>query len=183
MREVSPSDLSFFGISPMRSVLFVYILMILAACSSSGKSVSDNDAGSGSILTGRSEPGISLSDLGDMINPKTGSGLPINALLWRASLDIASSIPIDDVDTFGGSIVTEWYSLTTSPNERIKLTFFVLDLELRSDAIRVQVYVQRRQDGLWIDYGTDSELARKLEELVLTRAREIRTSSVTETIN
>ena len=166
----------------MRSVLFIYILLMLAACSGSGKSIPVNDAGSGSILTGKSEPGISLSDLGDMINPKSGVGLPINALLWRASLDIASSIPIDDIDTFGGSIVTEWYSLAKSPNERIKLTFFVLDLELRSDAIRVQVYVQRRQDGLWLDDGTDSDLARKLEELVLTRAREIRASSVTETV-
>tara|TARA_A100001015_G_scaffold198424_1_gene221418 strand:- start:255 stop:755 length:501 start_codon:yes stop_codon:yes gene_type:complete len=166
----------------MRSVLFIYILLMLTACSGSGKSIPVNDAGSGSILTGKSEPGISLSDLGDMINPKSG-GLPINALLWRASLDIASSIPIDDIDTFGGSIITEWYSLTTSPDERIKLTFFVLDLELRSDAIRIQVYVQRRQDGLWIDNGTDSDLARKLEELVLTRAREIRASSVTETVD
>ena len=110
-------------------------------------------------------------------------GLPINALLWRASLDIVSTIPIDDVDTYGGTIITEWYSLADSPNERIKMTFFVLDLELRSDAIRVQVYVQRQENGVWVDSGTDSALGRKLEELVLTRAREIRAAGVNETDN
>ena len=110
-------------------------------------------------------------------------GLPINALLWRASLDIVSSIPIDDIDTYGGTIISEWYSLANLPNERVKLTFFVLDLELRSDAIRVQVHVQRQENGVWVDSGTDSVLGRKLEELVLTRAREIRAAGITETNN
>ena len=49
-------------------------------------------------------------------------GLPINALLWRASLDILSTIPLDDVDTFGGTIVTEWYQLNKTSDERIKMT-------------------------------------------------------------
>lgn len=164
----------------MRSVLLSCFLLLLTACTGSNEPVSKENEGPGSFLTGRSEQGISLSDLRKLTGRDNG-GLPINALLWRASLDIASSIPIDDIDTFGGSIVTEWYSLATSPNERIKLTFFVLDLELRSDAIRVQAYIQKRQNDLWIDDGTDPNLARKLEELVLTRAREIRASGVTET--
>ncbi len=138
--------------------------------------------GQGSFLTGRAEQGISLSDFGNIMGSNTG-GLPINALLWRASLDILSSIPIDDVDTYGGTIISEWYSLANSPNERIKLTFFVLDLELRSDAIRVQVHVQRQENGFWVDSGTDSALGRKLEDLVLTRAREIRAAGIAETNN
>lgn len=166
----------------MRSVFFTCVFLLLAACSGSGEPIPNDDAGGGSILTGRSEGGVTLSDLGRLMGTDSG-GLPINALLWRASLDIASSIPIDDIDTYGGSIVTEWYSLASSANERIKLTFFVLDLELRSDAIRVHAYVQKRQNDLWIDNGTDPDLARKLEDLVLTRAREIRASGITESGN
>jgi phage gp46-like protein len=63
------------------------------------------------------------------------------------------------------------------------MTFLVLDLELRSDAIRVQVHVQRQENGVWVDSGTDSALGGKLEELVLTRAREIRAAGVNETEN
>ena len=166
----------------MRSVLFYCLFLTLAACSGSGQYISTSDEGQGSILTGKAQQGLSLADFGSLMGKNT-SGLPINALLWRASLDIVSTIPIDDVDTFGGTIVTEWYSLADSPNERIKMTFFVLDLELRSDAIRVQVYVQRQENGVWVDGGTDSALGRKLEELVLTRAREIRAAGVTETDN
>ena len=155
------------------------LFLALTACSPSSQS---NRVADGSFLTGKAERGFSLSDFANDTGSNTG-GLPINALLWRASLDIVSTIPIDDVDTYGGTIVTEWYSLANSPNERIKMTFFVLDLELRSDAIRVQVYVQRQENGVWVDGGTDSALGRKLEELVLTRAREIRAAGVTETDN
>ena len=163
----------------MRSIYFSFLILMLTACSTPNQSNGDPN---GSILTGRNERGINLLELGNFGSSNTG-GLPINALLWRASLDIVSTIPIDDVDTYGGTIVTEWYSLADSPNERIKMTFLVLDLELRSDAIRVQVYVQRQENGVWVDSGTDSALGRKLEELVLTRAREIRAAGVNETDN
>ena len=89
--------------------------MALAACSPSSQS---NRVADGSFLTGKTERGLSLSDFVNDTGSNTG-GLPINALLWRASLDIVSTLPIDDVDTHGGSIITEWYSLADSPNERI----------------------------------------------------------------
>ncbi len=62
----------------------------------------------GSFITGKDKSGISLNDL---LNPRaSGTGsMPVNALLWRASLDTVSVIPIDDIDTFGGTILTEWY--------------------------------------------------------------------------
>ena len=112
-----------------------------------------------------------------------GLGLPINALLWRASLDILSTIPLDDVDTFGGTIVTEWYQLNKTSDERIKMTAFVLDRELRADGIRVIVYVQKRIGNSWQDSGTDSEMSKQIEDLILTRAREIRASGYVETTN
>jgi len=133
----------------------------------------------GSFITGRSESGVSLSDITGLSN-KQSSGIPINALLWRASLDITSILPIDDIDVFSGTLITDWYSLPSQPSEQIKLAVFVLDKELRSDAIRVVVYVQSRKGDVWKDAGIDPELATRLENLILTRARELRASSVTQ---
>ena len=115
-------------------------------------------------------------------NSKT-VGLPINALLWRSSLDIVATIPLDDVDTFGGTIVTDWYQLNQAKNERIKMAIFVLDRELRSDGIRVIVYVQNKAGDVWEDRGVDVDMGQKLEELILTRAREIRAAGVAESNN
>ena len=160
-------------------ILFTLCLIIgLSGCSGVGQAPVE-EKNPGSFLTGKSEQGIKLSDALD--TDKSSAALPINALLWRASLDIASSIPLDDVDTFGGTIVTEWYQLDAADVERIKLAIFVLDRELRSDGIRVVVYVQKNQGGVWSDHGTDTEMGMRLEELILTRAREIRAAAVSET--
>ena len=163
----------------MRLIILVFFYLTLTACV--GNNVSEQEVkGPGSLITGKAEQGVSLKDLTGIGNNNSAT-LPSNALLWRASLDIASSIPLDDVDTFGGTIVTEWYQLDAADEERIKLAIFVLDRELRSDGIRVVVYVQKQQDGVWSDHGTDTEMGLQLEELILTRAREIRATTVSET--
>lgn len=161
--------------------LFVFAIIFgLAGCS--GTNVPEpTPEGSGSILTGRAEQGISLGELSPFSDGNNQAGLPINALLWRASLDIISAVPLDDVDTFGGTLITEWYQLDNESADRIKIAIFVLDKELRSDGIRVIVYVQSKVGDIWQDSGTDVDLGLKLEELILTRAREIRASGISQT--
>ena len=162
------------------SVFVVSLTFLLISCTSAEISKPKKDEGPVSLITGETG-GWSLSDF------MAGSGsqptsLPVNALLWRASLDIAALLPIADIDTFGGTIVTDWYSLPENPNERIKLTIFVVDKELRADAIRVIVNVQTRVDisDDWSANFRDQEFGRRLEDLILNRAREIRAQSLTD---
>ena len=164
----------------MRNLIIIATLLSLTACVS-GNSSAPKKEGPGSIITGRAEQGVSLSNLMGQNAQNNGTGLPINALLWRASLDVVSTIPLDDVDTFGGTIVTEWYQVNKTSDERIKITAFVLDRELRADGIRVVVYVQKRIGNNWQDSGTDIKMGKQMEELILTRAREIRASWNIET--
>jgi hypothetical protein len=163
--------------------LVILICSLLVACGN-GKNIIPNDPSNEkdeiSILTGK-PGGIKLSDLGKKND--SGNSLPVNALLWRAALDIASFVPLDDVDTFGGSIVTEWHQSKAAPNQRLKLTMFVVGRELRSDAITVRAYIQNRLGTEWVDAGRDEALGRKLEDLVLTRARELRAAGTVETID
>ena len=155
--------------------------LLLSSCSSLKTTPVEQPEESGSILTGK-PGGIKLSDFGTK-ETSSGDSLPVNALLWRAALDIASFVPLDDVDTFGGSIVTEWHQPKETPNQRLKLTMFVVGRELRSDAITVRAYIQNRLGTEWVDAGRDEALGRKLEDLVLTRARQLRTAMTTETVN
>jgi len=175
LKTISYSTISFIR----WGVLTLGLSLVLAACGNietsryeAPKDPNDN----GSFITGKDEAGISLSDL---LNPKaSGTGsMPVNALLWRASLDTVSVIPIDDIDTFGGTILTEWYPHPEQASQRIKIAVFILGRELRADAIRVQVYVQEYQNSNWTDNGIDADLARKMEDLILTRAREIRAAN------
>ena len=104
----------------------------------------------------------------------------VRGFAWRAALDIASLVPLADVDTFGGTIVTEWYSLADRPDERIKLTIFVVGRELRSDSISVRVHVQKRMTDGWGEAVRDQALAGQIEDLILARARELRAESLAE---
>jgi hypothetical protein len=154
--------------------------LLLSSCSSLEITPVEQPEGPVSIFTGK-PGGIKLSDLGKV--DQSGNSMPVNALLWRAALDVASFVPLDDVDTFGGSIVTEWHQPKATPNQRLKLTMFVIGRELRSDAITVRAYIQDRLGTEWVDAGRDEALGRQLEGLVLTRARELRAAATAETVN
>ena len=158
----------------------VPIFLHLSGCSDSKFKTPEPEKKPGSILTGKPQG----TPIGELFGGKNQTGgLPVNALLWRAALDIASFVPLDDVDTFGGSIVTEWYVPENQPDRRLKLAVFVVGLELRSDAIQVRAYVQTRDGNVWTNAGRDADLGRKLENLILTRARELRAAVVSETSN
>ena len=165
-----------------RAVWLVLVpLALLSACNNVTRYEEPADQNDpGSIFTGRAERGIAIQDLFDP-GVSGGGGLPVNAILWRAALDTVSVVPIDDIDTFGGTILTEWYPHPELTSQRIKVAVFVLDRELRSDAIRVNVYLQQQNGNAWTDDGQDPELAHRLEDLILTRAREIRSAATAAT--
>ena len=166
------------SITYLASILMLTPFLWLGACSNLDIKPPEPEPEPVSILTGKSG-GLKLSDFGS--SDTTNNGMPVNALLWRAALNIASFVPLDDVDTFGGSIVTEWYQSADRPNQRLKLLFFITDLELRSDAITVKTYLQKRVGDSWVDAGSDDQLARRLENLVLAQARELRAAALGET--
>ena len=154
--------------------------LLLSSCSSMKTTPVKESEGPISVFTGK-PGGIKLSEIAK--KDQSSDGMPVNALLWRAALDIASFVPLDDVDTFGGSIVTEWHQPKATPDQRLKLTMFVIGRELRSDAITVRAYIQKRISTEWVDAGRDESLGQKLEDLVLARARELRAAATAETVN
>lgn len=104
-----------------------------------------------------------------------GAGIGVNAFLWRASLDTLDFMPLASADPFGGVIITEWYQPPDTLPERLKVNVFILDTQLRADAIKVTVFRQTRNEGgEWQDAPVDTTVGRQLEDTVLTRARELR---------
>ena len=108
----------------------------------------------------------------------TGSGITVNAFLWRASVDTVSFMPLNSADPFGGVIITDWYQPPDSPGERFKVNVFILSRELRADGIRAAVFKQRNQDGTWADTEVSKQTVTDLENAILKRARELRIASL-----
>lgn len=102
-------------------------------------------------------------------------GVGVNEFLWRASLDVLHFMPMDSADPYSGVIKTNWYTASNSPNQRLKVTVFILDTRLRTDALRVSVFQQTKDTGgNWADSTVDPDTTTKIENLILTRARELK---------
>jgi hypothetical protein len=102
----------------------------------------------------------------------------VNSYLWRAALETLSFAPMAQVDSNGGVMVTDWYSNPASPNERVKVTATILDRDLRADALRIAASRQVLQSGQWIDAPVAAATVQRLEEIILTRARDLRRNAI-----
>ncbi|MDK2761106.1 MAG: DUF3576 domain-containing protein [Sphingopyxis sp.] len=102
----------------------------------------------------------------------------VNSYLWRASLDALSFMPLLQADSSGGVVITDWYANPGNPGERMKVTVSILDRDLRADALRVAASRQITQGGGWVDAPVQAATVQKLEEIILTRARDLRRSAI-----
>ena len=143
----------------MRVLTVVLCTLLLAACGSS-KDNSDTTTGTTAI--------------------ESGSGrvtLGVKSYLWHATLDTLAFMPLASADPFGGVIITDWYSAPSNPNERMKVTIYILDRRLRADGIKIAVVRQTPAGDAWADAQVNPQTATKLEDAILTRARELRLAS------
>ncbi|MBX2834571.1 MAG: DUF3576 domain-containing protein [Micavibrio sp.] len=108
----------------------------------------------------------------------SGAGIGVNSFLWRASLDTVSFMPVSSADPFGGTIITDWYTPDESKGERYKINVFIMGRQLRSDGVRVRVFQQNLRSGTWFDIQPPADMATKLEDAILTRARQMRVSQI-----
>jgi hypothetical protein len=164
-------------------IIKLSILVFLTACSN--HSSQDNKApvdkedqrklGFGSVM------GDDFLTFGAGKKGKNGGTLAanVNPHLWRASLESINFMPLVSADAFGGVIITDWYINPKTPNERIKVSVFITDQVLRADALKVVVYKQiKGKDGNWTNSHVDSRIATELENIILTKARQLRIRSI-----
>ncbi|MGB3377689.1 DUF3576 domain-containing protein [Allopontixanthobacter sediminis] len=102
----------------------------------------------------------------------------VNSYLWRASLETVSFAPLLQADSAGGVIVTDWYSRPENPSERVKVSVAILDQDLRADALRVAASRQVLQGGNWVDAPVQAATVQKLEDIILTKARDLRRQTI-----
>jgi len=177
-----------------RILLGGLLLLAIAGCGGDPDAVTEKRSGpSGdrskrdvtSGLGGRNQEEGSLFGPGGLFGSKAdrnradnpGTGVAVNAFLWRASLDTINFIPLLSADPFGGVIITDWYTPAESPNERMKVQVTILDRELRADGVRVSVFKQTQTPKGWVDAQVDQRTNTDIENAILTRARQLRIAS------
>jgi hypothetical protein len=117
-------------------------------------------------------------NLPNQLAPSRVTSIGVNSYLWRAAIDTVSFAPLLQADANSGVIITDWYANPKAPGERVKLTVAVLDQDLRADALRVAASRQVAQNGGWVDAPVSAATVQKLEDIILTRARDLRRASI-----
>ena len=131
------------------------------------------------IVIAVAAPGCSRNrDVPVKLAPSRMTTIGVNAYLWRAALDTLSFAPLLQADANTGVIITDWYTAPQSPTERVKVTATILDQDLRADALKVTASRQVNQGGTWVNATVSASTVQKLEDIILTRARDLRRSTV-----
>lgn len=106
------------------------------------------------------------------------TSIGVNSYLWRASLETLSFMPLTQADSSGGVIVTDWYANPQNTSERVKVSVSILDQDLRADALRVAASREVLQGGVWVAAPVQAATVQKLEDIILTKARDLRRSAI-----
>jgi len=144
------------------AAVFVAALASLGGC---------NIFGSG---TAHSAPTTAESNGG---RDETG-GIGVNSYLWRASLETVNFMPLASADPWGGVIVTDWYANPAKPDERFKVTVYILDTRLRADGVSCAVFKETKVNGQWATAPVSPDTNVAMENAILTKARQLRLSTI-----
>ena len=117
-------------------------------------------------------------DKDDDSNVKISSiGMPINAYLWRASLETINFMPLSSTDPMGGVIITDWYTSINNLNERCKLNIFINGADLKTDNLKVASFCQIKKEEQWVNLEPNLDDNIKLENTILNKAKKLKLNS------
>ena len=149
----------------MKFIISTLLVFLVQSCSTNETLVNNKKPEPG-LFSKDGSKGVSLSDFINK-DKNEGSSFYINSFLWRASIDVLSIAPFQSTDAFGGIIVTEWFKKN---NQQIKLTALIKSRDLRSQGINIKAYIKNKKNEI----SEDKVLSRKIEDLILTKARALR---------
>lgn len=144
------------------SAILVSLLLLGACGSNSGNT---GNAGSEAALSGQvsGDDGSSIFDL--FKRSSNESIVKVNKYIWAASLDVLDFLPVQSVDPFTGVIVTG-YGTPPGGARAYRATIYIQDPALDARSLKLALLTKRGPVA--------AETTRKIEDAILTRARQLR---------
>ena len=147
----------------MKYIIILISTFLLHSCTSNNEIVEQKPTPG--LFSKDSSKGINITDF--LNRDSQSEKFYVNSYLCRATLDVLSFAPFQSTDAFGGIIVTEWFKKN---DKQIKFTAFIKSRDLRSEGIDIKAYIKNNKSEI----SEDLVLSRKIEDLILTKARVLR---------
>jgi hypothetical protein len=111
--------------------------------------------------------------------PQTGT--LVSPVLWEAAHDALNFAGVSSEDPVTGLLVTNWYSPPGKPDERLRISVFILSRALRSDSLAVTVERETRTpEGSWQKAPVAREVPDGIDFAILTQAQRIHAGNYRE---
>ena len=118
---------------------------------------------------------LGLAKKGSVVEPGPKTGKAVSPVLWQAAHDTLDFVKYASEDPLTGSMLTDWYSPPGKPNERYRISVFILSRALRTDSLAVTVERQELSaNGQWADTPIARQVQTDLETAILKRAGELK---------
>ena len=147
----------------MKYIIVIISIFSLYSCTTNNEIVEQKPKPG--LFSKDSSKGVTITDF--LSRDSKSEKFYVNSFLWRATLDVLSFAPFQSTDAFGGIIVTEWFKKN---DKQIKLTALIKSRDLRSEGINIKAYIKNKKNEM----SEDLVLSRKIEDLILTKARVLR---------
>lgn len=161
-----------------RLVATVCVLALIAACAKTPEqkaAQAQANADRAVIQSQNQVMGTTAEQSGSSIfdlfrgNAQPQRQIAVNRYLWAASLDTLSFLPMEGADPFSGVIVTDWGRVAGDPTP-FRVTVYISEAALDARSLRVAAF--RQQGGRAVPVSSADN--RRLEDAILTRARQLR---------
>ena len=104
-------------------------------------------------------------------------GMPINAYLWKASIETINFMPLSSTDPFAGTIITDWYTIEKNLKERCKLNIFIYGKQLKTENLKVSSFCQSLKNNQWVNIPSNKKENIMLENVILNKAKKLKLTS------
>ena len=125
--------------------------------------------------------GLSFNDVLGRDNNKESSetliSMNVNIFLWRGALETVNFMPLSSADPVGGTIITDWYSISGNEKERCKLNIFISGKKLKSENLKVTSFCQEIKNQIWVNKKINDDNNIKIENAILNKAKKLRLQS------
>lgn len=128
--------------------------------------------------------GDELISFGKKVDPQEESSITnnnykgVSSLLWIASMDAISFMPLIQADRISGTILSDWYQDPNKPQERFKIDIKITSQTLRSDGFSVNLFRQeKKENDSWEYKQVDPKHIDEIEKSILNKARKLQINS------
>ena len=159
-------------------LLFIFSFLVLSACSNIDIIPNKTDYFSDAMEKKGNKPAArtTISDRFEgLFDGKSFDNRSKN-ITYEVALDQFSIMPLLAADSNGGTIITDWYSVSSNLNERVKFNIFIKDDEMSKDSIEIKMFKEIFNGSIWTKASVNQNTALEIKKIILDRAARLKTT-------